>query len=342
MKAPQITIKDIARELGISPSTVSRALKNHPDINLDTKLHVHELAEKLHYRPNTIALSLRNRSTLTIGVIVPELVHHFFSTVMSGVEKVAHQEGYNVIICQSKESAEQELKSTQALFQSRVDGLLISVAKETENFDYFSEVIDNGVPIVFFDRIAPGLDADRVIVDDFQGAYNVVEHLIKGGCKRIAHLAAPQNLLIGRNRQFGYVDALRKHHLPVEEGLMIQCDNRESAITETINLLSQPNPPDGIFAVNDLTASGVITAVRKMGLRIPEDVAIAGFSDGLIAQVTDPQLTTIEQHGYEIGEMAAQLLFQRIKNPDAIKESVTKLIRTHLVVRGSTKPIVEK
>jgi DNA-binding LacI/PurR family transcriptional regulator len=339
MKAPQVTIKDIARQLGISPSTVSRALKDHPDINPETKRQVHELAGQLHYRPNAIALSLRSRNTFTIGVIIPEIVHHFFSTVISGIETVAYNEGYNVILSQSNESFEQEVKGTSALFQSRVDGLLVSVAKETERFEHFAEVIEDGVPIVFFDRIAPGLDADRVIVDDFQGAYNIVEHLIQSGCKRIAHLAAPQNLLIGRNRQFGYIEALRKYHLPVEENLIIKCDNRDEALEATKTLLGLPNPPDGIFAVNDLTASGAITVIRRAGLKIPEDIAIAGFGDGLIAQVLDPQLTTIEQHGYEIGEIAAKLLFQRIKNPEVNKEPVTKLIRTHLVVRESSQHI---
>jgi LacI family transcriptional regulator len=341
MKNPQVTIKDIARQLGISPSTVSRALKDHPDINPETKKAIHELAEKLHYRPNAVALSLRSRSSKTIGIIIPEIVHHFFSQVISGIEVVAHNNGYSVIICQSNERFEREKQNVNTLFENRIDGLLVSITKETLSYDHFTELIDNGIPLVFFDRIAPGLEADRVIVDDFQGAYNAVEHMIQYGCKRIAHLAAPQNLLIGRNRQFGYMEALKKYHLPVKEELIIQCDNRESTFESTQKLLSLPEPPDGIFAVNDLTASGVISAVHRLGMKVPQDVAVTGFSDSMIAQVTEPTITTIEQHGYEMGLTAAELLFDRIFNPDSGKEPITKLIRTNLVIRNSSQKNAE-
>ena len=337
MRSGQVTIKDIAKELGISASTVSRALKDHPDISSKTKEAVNELAKKWHYKPNAVALSLRHSKTNIIGVIVPEIVHHFFSSVISGIEEIAHKAGYNVMMFQSNESYDRELANVQALLSSRVDGVLVSMSKETKDYSHFKELRDNGIPIVFFDRICNELSSDNVIVDDFAGAFAAVEHLINIGCKRIAHLSAPQHMLLGQNRQKGYKQALLKHKIHVDENLIIKCDSYDEAILKMPDLLSLPEPPDGIFAVNELTAAGALSAVKKDGFRVPEDISIVGFTDGLVSRVTDPTLTTLEQHGFDVGLKATELLVERITEGDMEYEPVTKVVKTNLIVRGSTK-----
>ena len=263
MRSGQVTIKDIAKELGISASTVSRALKDHPDISSKTKKAVNELAKKWHYKPNAVALSLRHSKTNIIGVIIPEIVHHFFSSVISGIEKIAHEAGYNVMMFQSNESFEREAANVQALLSSRVDGVLVSMSKETKDYGHFKELRDNGIPIVFFDRICNELSSDNVIVDDFAGAFAAVEHLINTGCKRIAHLSAPQHMLLGQNRQKGYRQALLKHKVPIDDDLIVKCDSYDEALEKTPELLNLPKPPDAIFAVNELTAAGALLMVKR-------------------------------------------------------------------------------
>jgi LacI family transcriptional regulator len=221
MKFNQVTIKDIARELGISPSTVSRALKDHPDISVQTKKAVNELADKLNYQPNIVALNLRQKKTNTIGVIIPEIVHFFFSTVISGIEDVAYTAGYNVILAQSNESYQRELTDMKALFNSRVDGMLISISRETTNFDHIESIISKGMPIVFYDRMYNSPTSSKVIVDDYAGSKEGVNHLIEQGCKRIAHLNGSPNLIISIDRLRGYKDALEENGLKYDETLVV-------------------------------------------------------------------------------------------------------------------------
>jgi len=337
MRSGQVTIKDIAKELGISASTVSRALKDHPDISVKTKEAVNALAKKWNYKPNAVALSLRSSKSHVIGVIIPEIVHHFFSSVISGIEKIAHDAGYNVMIFQSNESFIRETNNTQALLSSRVDGVLVSMSKETKDFDHFRELRSNGIPIVFFDRICNELSSDNVIVDDFAGAFSAVQHLIDTGCKRIAHLSAPQHMLLGQNRQKGYRQALLKNKLPIDDDLVIKCDSFDEAKEKVPSLLSLKERPDAIFAVNELTAAGALAVVKKAGLRVPQDISIIGFTDGLVSRVTDPALTTLEQHGQEVGLKATELLLERIKDGGMDYEPVTRVVKTSLVVRESTK-----
>lgn len=339
MRSGQVTIKDIAKELGISASTVSRALKDHPDISSKTKLAVNQLAKEWHYKPNAVALSLRHSKTNIIGVIVPEIVHHFFSSVISGIEKIAHDAGYNVMMFQSNESYEREVANVQALLASRVDGVLVSMSKETKDYSHFKELKDNGIPIVFFDRVCNELSSDNVIVDDFAGAFAAVEHLISIGCKRIAHLSAPQHMLLGQNRQKGYRQALLKHKLPIHEELILKCDSFEEAIAKTPDLLRLPQPPDAIFAVNELTAAGALSVVKRVGFKVPEDISIIGFTDGVVSRTSDPALTTLEQHGSEVGLRACELLVGRISDGDMDYEPVTKVVKTNLIVRGSTREL---
>src|SRR5882672_8958507 len=217
MKFNQVTIKDIARELGISPSTVSRALKDHPDISTETKKLVNALSEKLNYQPNIVALNLRQKKTNTIGVIIPEIVHFFFSTVISGIEDIAYQAGYNVILAQSNESYQREVTDMKALFNSRVDGMLLSISRETTNYDHIESIISKGVPIVFYDRMYNNPETSRVIVDDYVGAKEAVEHLIEQGCQRIAHLEGAPGTSIGEDRKRGYLDALSENNIPAKE-----------------------------------------------------------------------------------------------------------------------------
>ncbi|MBN2519416.1 MAG: LacI family DNA-binding transcriptional regulator [Bacteroidales bacterium] len=338
MRTAQITIKDIAKQMGVSPSTVSRALKDHPDIGYETREAIKKLAKELNYKPNLIALSLRHSKTYTIGVIIPEMVHYFFSTVISGIEEVAHEAGYNVMICQSNENFDREVSNAQALLAARVEGLLVSISKTTNNYEHFQNLIENQIPIVFFDRDCPGMETNRILVDDFEGAYQATEHLIKMGCKHIAHLYAPQHLEIGKKRLEGFLKALRDNNLEPDNNLIIKCDLHEEALEIVPRLLKLPVRPDGIFAVNDNAAAGALIAIKNSKLKIPEDIAVIGFSNSLISTVTDPPLSSVEQHGFEMGKKAAEMLFKRIetKNTSLVE---TEILKTELIIRGSSKRI---
>ena len=339
MKSHPITIKDIARELGISPSTVSRALKDHPDISPQTKIQVRGMVEKMKYKPNAVALSLRSRKTNIIGVIVPEMVHHFFSSVISGIEEESISAGYNVMMFQSNESYDREVLNVQALLASRVDGVLASLSKTTKTFSHYRELMDNEIPLVLFDRVTDDLETDKVVVDDFAGAFEATEYLIKTGCRRIAHFAAPQHLKIGYLRQRGYISALEKNGITVDDDLIIKCDTHNEALDITYKIMALKNPPDAIFAVNDLTATGVLKVLKRLQLRVPEDISVVGFTDGLVSTVTDPPMTTVSQHGFEMGQIAARILLQRIENGMENFKPQTEVLKTELVIRESTKRI---
>ena len=335
MHKGQVTIKDIARELGISPSTVSKALKGHRDISPLTKKAVKELVEKWHYKPDPIALSLKGGLSKTIGVIVPEIVHYFFSTVISGIEDLANESGYHVMFCQSNESYEREVKAVETLLSSRVDGILVSIAKTTGNYEHLLRIREAGIPIVFFDRVCDEVESDRVVVDDEVGAYEAVKHLIETGCRNIIHLSGPQNLMIGRNRKEGYIRALSEYRIPVHEKNIIKCDTAEEAQIIVPSLLSRKKLPDGIFAVNDLTAAETMKIIKQHGLMVPKDISLVGFTSGMISDLTDPPLSSVEQHGYEIGKEAVMLLIARIERKGKTPFQ-TKIIKTKLVVKGSS------
>jgi DNA-binding LacI/PurR family transcriptional regulator len=336
MNKGQVTIKDIARELGISPSTVSKALKGHPDISSSTKKAVRELVERWNYKPDPIALSLKGGQSKTIGVIVPEIVHYFFSTVISGIEDLAYDSGYHVMFCQSNESYEREVKAVETLLSSRVDGILVSLCKVTRNFDHFRKITENGIPLVFFDRICDEIETDRVVVDDEAGAFDGVCHLIKSGCHEIVHLSGPLNLLIAKNRMEGYVRALKENNIPVRNENIIKCDTSEEARSVVPALFDRTRKPDGIFAVNDLTAAEAMKIVKNKGYKVPDDVSIVGFTSGMISDLTDPSLTSVEQHGYIVGKEAVRLLIKRIEGEKEMPFQ-TKVIKTELVVKSSTR-----
>jgi LacI family transcriptional regulator len=335
MNNPQITIKDIAKALGVSPSTVSRALKDNPDISRETKDAVHKYAQEHHYKPNALALNLRTSRSNTIGVIIPQLVHHFFSCVLSGIEATAAKAGYNILVAQSNEKYEYEVKIAHSFLAARVCGVITSLAKDTVRYDHYQELLDHNIPIVFYDRICTGIHTERVVVDDYAGSFTAVEYLIRTGCKRIFFYSSLPHLEISKNRRNGYLDAMKKYKIPVDDRMIKFCDTREQAIAITPDILEEENRPDGFFAINDETASGILYACKQAGLKVPDEVSICGFADGAIAQNTDPKLTTIEQHGEEIGECAINLLIEKIEGKR--EKNSNKIVRTNLVVRGTTK-----
>lgn len=334
----QITIIDIAKALNISPSTVSRALKNHPDISKNTIEKVQKCATELKYKPNDLALNLRMKKNNTIGIIVPEIIHFFFASILSGIEEIAFQEGFNVIVSQSNEQHEKELKITENLINARVAGVLASLSKDSSRYEHYQAIVDNDIPLVFYDRICIDIRTDRVVVDDYAGALQAVEHLIKTGCRRIAFYSSPAHLEISKNRKNGYLDALRKNNIPVDESLIYECDTRDNAVAITPEILKRDNPPDAFFAINDHTASGILFAVKRFGLQVPEEISICGFSGGDLAIACDPMLTTVEQHGYEVGKAAAKLLIDKIKGITH-GQYTNRIIKTKLMVRGTTKPL---
>jgi DNA-binding LacI/PurR family transcriptional regulator len=339
MEKDRVTIKDIAEELGISPSTVSKALKGHPDISSETKKAVRDLVEKWNYKPDPIALSLKVGQGRTIGVIVPEIVHYFFSTVISGIEDFAYDLGYNVMFCQSNELYEREVKAVETFLSNRVDGILVSLSKTTLDFDHFRKVQKAGIPLVFFDRVCTELDTHRVIVNDEQGAFDAVTYLIKTGCMNIVHLSGPPNLLIGKNRKDGYIRAVKEHNLPLPEENIIRCDSADLARIVVPELLKRDIRPDGIFAVNDLTAAEAMKIVQRNGHKVPDEISIVGFTSGMISDLTDPPLTSVEQHGYVIGQEAVSLLVNNLENKEDVHFQ-TKVIETELVVKGSTRKVI--
>jgi DNA-binding LacI/PurR family transcriptional regulator len=334
-KPAQLTIKDIARQLGISISTVSRALKDHPDISEETKLQVKAYAQKVHYRPNVLALSLRRQKTFTIGLIIPAIVHHFFSSVISGIEDLAYKEGYNLIICQSNENQHREAINLQTLIDHRVDGILVSLSKTTKTFEHFQDAVKNDLPIVFFDRVCEQVDTDKVVTDDFEGGRIATNHLLKRGCRNIVHLAAPIELSIGRDRREGYCSALRNQKLEIRQDRILKCDTPEEVKALKNHLLRIAPEIDGIFAVNDSTAIAAIQILQGNGYRVPEDIAVVGFGDGPNALIINPTLTTVVQKGYEMGYESVRLLLQRLNNPAASINFQTITLKPTMKIRNS-------
>lgn len=339
MKKGPLTIKDIAKDLNISPSTVSRALKDNPDISIETRKLVQDYAKKHKYKPNALALSLRTQHNNIIGVIVPELANHFFSGVLSGMETVAEERDYHVIVCQSLEDYRKEVRNVQTLIKARVCGVLISQAKTTTKYDHFQELIDNGIPVIFFDRICTGIDSDKVVVDDYSGTFTAVEYMIKTGCKRIAFFSAPLHLEISKNRKNGYLDALRKYHLPVEDDLIGIADTKPLGYEKALAILKKPNRPDAFMAMNDYTASGILFAAKELGIKVPEELSICGFSNSNISQDTDPMLTTMDQHPQQVGTEAMTLILEKIENPENTSRK-NKIIKTSLIARQTTRKLV--
>jgi len=337
MKNRQTTIIDIAKALNISKSTVSRALTDHPNIKAETKKAVLELAGEMDYQRNMLSVSLVNKKTNTIGIIVPEFVDSYFSKVIIGAQEAAGLAGYNVIICQSNENYDHEISNVNIMLSNQVDGVLVSLTKETRNFDHLKRFAKKGIPIVFFNRVCDEMIVPKVIVDDFDGAYKITEHLIETGKKRIAHLAGPDNLLISRKRKEGYLAALNKHGIAIDQELIIPYDLLLEKVNIFVNhLINLPSPPDAIFAINDPTAIQVIQFLKLKKIRIPEDIAVAGFSNDNYSALIEPPLTTMSQPVHEIGKVAAELLIDQINREVKDWKAVTKMLKTEIIIRGST------
>ena len=338
-KAP-LTMKDIAREFGISVATVSRALKDSPRISVERRAAIQKYAREHNFAPNVIAESLRNSRVMPIkiiGVIIPELIHYYFATILAGIEEEASARGYRIMVAQSAETFEREVKICQSFFENKVCGIIVSQAKDTPRYDHFQRIIDAGIPLVFYDRICTGINTSRVVVDDYFGAYTAVSHLIETGCKRIAFYGSSMSLEISKNRFNGYKDALLKHGITVDESLIHFCDNRSDAEAITPKVLTAINRPDGFFAVNDDTAIGILYTAKRMGLRVPEDVSICGFTNGNRAISCDPMLTTVEQRGRVVGEEAANILIGHVEGTIPKNKVEKRIVRTRLILRGTTR-----
>lgn len=329
------TIVDIAEKLGISPSTVSRALTDHPDIRRETKERVKKIAAELRYSPNPIARSLKSSRTTTIGVIVPEIKHDFFSSAISGIEEIAYQSGYTILVCQSNESYEREVVNTNALMHHRVAGVVVSISQNTKSGEHFQDLIRRKIPLVFFDRVCDDVPASKVVIDDYRSAFDAVTHLVLRGYKRIAHFAGPKELGICQKRWNGYLDALQQSKLALQNGFVRYGGlHEQDGYNSMDSLLKENMIPDAIFAVNDPVAIGAFQRIKEAGLRIPADVALVGFSNNKITSLVDPPITTVDQPSFEMGRKAAEILISTIE--DGTTDPSTVVLDAKLIVRGST------
>ncbi|WP_372792988.1 LacI family DNA-binding transcriptional regulator [Lutibacter sp.] len=335
---PRITLKNIAKEFGVSISTVSKALKDSHEISEETRGKIKAFADYYNYKPNSLALQLRNQKTSVIGVIIPEIVHHFFSTVINGIEQYANEKGYNVMVCLSNESYEKEVSNFTVLTNGSVDGLIVSVARETQEnqiYKHFDALIKDDFPLVLFDRIIDEIDCDKVIIDDIGGAFKATNHLVEIGAKRIALITTQDYITVGSLRKEGYLKALVSNGIGIDESLIYKIDDTKDLHEQIGKIINVKNPPDAILAVNEIYAAIALKASKAKGLSIPDDIAIIGFTSGLISEFTYPPLTSVEQHGDLMGRQAAELLINRIesKGPNDFQKVV---ISTGLKIRKST------
>jgi LacI family transcriptional regulator len=340
MSKHNIRLKDIAEELGISIPSVSRALNNKPDIGKATKRKVFELAKKLNYQPNQFAINFKNQQSFIIGVIIPQIVHHFFSNVISGIINEAEKRGYNIMLFQSNESFESELKGVETFQKSMIDGLIISLSDNTQKVDHLKYLQEHNVPVILIDRITDEIDAAKIICDDYQGAYIATEHLINLGKNKIAHITGSLTPHTTKERLRGYEAALKNHHLKIHERYIKQCnlESREEGYKATLALLAEKEIPDGIFCATDINAVGAIEAIKEKGIKIPEDIAVIGFSDWEMASVVDPPLSSVSQPDYEMGKKAIELIIEEIqltRDNKPIKYE-TLVMETSLIMREST------
>ena len=336
-KPKEITIYDLARKLNVSIATVSRALKDDPVVSKKTKKKIFDLAEEMGYRYNHFARNLREQRTYTIGVIVPRLNSYFMSTVIAGIESVANNEGYTLIISQSSESAGKEVDSAKTMFNNRVDGLLVSLAYETDDLSHFDQFIKKHVPLIFFDRVAEHPDFTSVLIDNRKGAYESTSHLIAQGCQRIVHITATPKRNVYVDRLAGYKQALADHHIPFDEKNILINNLSQEAGAQAATAILQMNPlPDAVFAANDNCAVGCMVALKKAGIRIPQDIAFVGFNNDPVSTVVEPNLTTINYPGYKMGEMAAASLINHLNGVNSIDATNTILLRSELIIRASS------
>jgi len=333
----EVTIYDIARELNISATTVSRGLQDHPTISKKTKKKIFDLAERLGYRSNHFARSLRNQKTNTLGIIVPRLNSHFMSSVIAGIENAANEQGFSLLIAQSSESSVKEAASVRTMFDSRVDGLLVSLAVDTAELSHFEHFFKKNIPVIFFDRVLPHENSVNILIDNRRAAYNATRHLIEQGCRRIMHLTAPILQNVYKDRLKGYKEALGEYKIKFREDYVVITDLSQEAGAEVAKtILKMKTLPDGIFAANDTCAVGCMLALKEQGIRIPEDIAFAGFNNDPVTQVIEPHLTTINYSGYEMGQVAARHLIDHVRDVSFVSSTNTIILRSELIVRASS------
>jgi LacI family transcriptional regulator len=334
----KITLKHIARELGVSISTVSKALKNSEEIGSDTKEKVQAFAKLYNYKPNNIAISLKNKRTKNIGVIIPDIVHHFFTTVFRGIEKYANAKGYNVIVCVSDESFDKEVINMELLANGSIDGFIMALSSGTQlknDYNHLKEVTEQGIPLVLFDRVAEDILCDKVIINDRKGAYNAVTKFIKDGRKRIALITSEDYISVSRERAAGYKEALLDNGIGYNEDLILKFPSME--ISENlIEDFFEREKVDAVLSVNEIFAIHGMRYIQSKGLKIPKDISFIGFTDGLLSKYASPGLTAIAQHGEQMGEIAAEILIEKIENDMEEETYVTRVLEPTLIERGST------
>jgi len=338
---PKATLKQIAKELNVSVSTVSKALSNSPEISEPTKIKIQEFAKLKNYKPNNVAINLKNRSTKTIGVIIPNILNPFFAKVFSGIEKMANEKGYNVITCISNESLKKEIHTMDMLSNGTIDGFILSISEETQKeqeFKHFKEIISEGIPIVMFDRISDEVNCDKVIVDDFDSSVSAVNHLIKLNCKNIALVSSIDNLSVGKLRAQGYVKALTDNGMSINRDLIIRTDDTDEFDFRMQELLEK-HKIDAVFALDEHTSTMAMKLAIKKGIKIPEELQVIGFADGVWSRRMTPSLSTISQHGIEIGEEAAKMLIEKLESKDEEYTYRTTVIKTELRQRDSTRKL---
>lgn len=330
-------MKEIAKKLGVSVSTVSRALKDSPELHPDTKKRIVEMAESMNYQYNLLAQSLRISKTKVLGVIVPELTSHFFSSNISGIQDTASKRGYNVMICQSNESFDQEKANLRTLVAAQVDGLLISLSRETKTYDHLHDLYNREIPFMMFDRVTEEIPVSKVTVDDAHGAYLVVDHLLKQGCKRVAFVSGPEDLYISKKRKEGYIKALLEHGKSAEDAIIYTTDlTTEGNKQVGEKILSDSNRPDAVFCLIDPLAIDVLLVFKEHGIKVPQDIALAGFTNNPTSGVIEPSLTTVSQPGYEMGVIAAGHLLDQL-DEIVTTEPRSFVLQTTLIPRNSTK-----
>lgn len=332
-----ITIYDIAQKLALSSATVSRGLKNHPAINKNTRKRIQETAKALGYRHNNFASNLRRQKTNTIGVIVHELNSNFITSVLAGIEKVTTEAGYDLIIAHSSESFEKEAANASNLFHKRVDGLIASLAFNTRGLDHYKAFDEKGIPVIFFDRVEEKSDSTKVIIDNYKCGYQATQHLVEQGCKRIVLVTANLMRNVYAQRHKGYADALYDNNIPYNKDYVLIKDlSEQCGVEAALQILKMKPLPDGAFVTNDFSAAVCMQTLKEHGVRIPEDIAIVGFNNDVIGKIVEPQLTTVNYPGIDMGEIAARNLINHLNGVSNIKHTQTIVIRSGLVIRKSS------
>ena len=336
----KITLKHIARELEVSISTVSKALKNSEEISKDTKEKIQAFAKLYHYKPNNIAISLKNKRTKNIGVVIPDIVHHFFTTVFRGIEKYANEKGYNVIACISDESFDKEVINMEMLANGSIDGFIMALSAETQmknDFNHLKEITEQGIPLVLFDRVTDEITCDKVVLNDEQAAYDAVVKLIKNGRKRIALITTESYLNVSEKRALGYYRALSDHRMEIDDQLILRLPYQYQEEQQSEAFFAN-SKMDAVLCVNEIFAIRSMRHAKKCGYNIPEDISFIGFTDGILSKYANPSLTSVAQHGEKMGEIAAQMLIEKVENEVEEGEETyrTEVIASTLIEREST------